>query len=73
MPIDVDFVLDEFIPHQLLQVSAFGSQIRHPIHHILYQMETVQFVLNPDVERRRDRAFFLVAPDVQVPIGPAIS
>ena len=72
MLIDVDFVLDELVLHQLLQVGPFGSQIRHPIHHVLHQMKPVQFVLHPYVERRRDRAFFLVASDMQVPIGPTI-
>ena len=32
----------------------------------------VQFVLHPDIEGGRDRSLFLVAPDVEVPVGPAV-
>ncbi len=73
MLIDVDFVLDELVLHQLLQVSPFGSQVQHPIRHVLHQMKPVQFVLHPDVESRRDRPLFLVSPNMQVAVGAAIS
>jgi hypothetical protein len=72
MLVDVDFVLDELVLHHLLQVGPFGSQIWHPIQHVLHQMKPVELVLHPNVECRRDCAFFLVSPNVQVPIGSAI-
>ena len=56
----------------LLQVGPLGAQMRQPIHHVLHQMEPVQVVLHPHVKGRRDRALFLVAPDVQVAVGPAV-
>ena len=42
------------------------------IDHVLHQVEAVQVVLHPHVEGRRDRALFLVAPDVEVAVGPAV-
>ena len=35
-------------------------------------MKPVQVVLHPHVKGRRDRALFLVTPDVEVAVGPAI-
>ena len=46
--------------------------MRQPIDHVLHQVEPVQVVLHPHVEGRRDGALFLVAPDVQVAVGPAV-
>ena len=70
--VDVLIVLDELVMDHLLQVGPLGAQLRQAIHHILHQVEPVQFVLYPDVKSRRDRALFHIAPDVQVAVGPAV-
>ena len=70
--VDVLLMLDELVLHCLLQIRAFSSQFRQPIDDVLHQVEPVQLVLHPHVERRRDRALFLVAPDVQVAVGSAV-
>src|ERR1039458_2376660 len=54
--IDVLLVLDELVPDHLLQIGAPGAQVRHAIHHVLHQMETIEVVLHPHVKRRRDGA-----------------
>ena len=70
--VDVLLVLDELVLHHLLQVGPLGAQLRQAIDHVLHQVEPVQVVLHPHVKGRRDRALFLVAPDVQVAVGPAV-
>jgi hypothetical protein len=70
--IDEMFVFDQLVFHLLLQVGAFGTQIWHPIHHVLHQMKTVNFILHPHVEWRRNGALFLVTADVEIAIGPAV-
>ena len=65
-------VLDELVLHLLLQVGALGTQVRQPIDDVLHQMEPVQVVLHPHIKGRRDRALFLVTPDVEVAVGPAV-
>ena len=65
-------VLDELVLHLLLQIGALGTQMRQPIDHVLHQVEPVQVVLHPHVKSRRDGALFLVAPDVEVAVGPAV-
>ena len=72
MLVNVMLVLDELVLHLLLQVVALRTQIRHAINHVLHQMKAIQIVLHPHVEGRCDRAFFLVAPDVQVLVGAAV-
>ena len=72
MLVDVLLVLDELVLHHLLQVGPLGAQLRQAIDHVLHQVEPVQVVLHPDVKGRRDRALFLVAPDMQVAVGPAV-
>ena len=72
MLVDVLLMLDELVLNHLLQVVPLSSQLRQAIDHVLHQMETVQFVLHPDVEGGRDRAFFLIAPDMKVAVGPAV-
>ena len=55
-----------------LQVGPLAPQVRQAIHHVLHQMKAVQIVLNAHVEGRGDRAFFLVAPDMEIWIGPPV-
>ena len=72
MLVDVELVLDQLVLDGLLQVSALGAQLRQAIHDILHKVEAVQLILHPDVEGRRDGALLLVAPDVEVAVGPAV-
>ncbi len=65
-------MLDELVLHRPLQVRPLGARIRYPIDHVLHQVKSVQVVLHPHVEGRRDRALFLVAAEVQIAIGPAV-
>ena len=66
------FVLDELVLHLLLQIISADAQLRQAINHVLDQMKSVQIVLDSHIESGRDRAFLLIAPDVQVLVGPAI-
>ncbi len=72
MLVDVMLVLDELVLHHLLQIGPLGAQVRQAIDHVLHEVESVQVVLHPHVEGRRDGAFFLVAADVQVAVGAAV-
>jgi hypothetical protein len=72
MFVDVVFVLDELVLHLLLQIGALGTQVWQPIDDVLHEMEPIQVVLHPHVKGSRDGALFLVAPDVQVAVGPAV-
>ena len=70
--VDVMLMLDELVLHLLLQIGSLGTQMRQAINHVLYQVEAVQVVLYPYVEGRSDRALFLVAPDVEIVVSPAV-
>ena len=59
-------MLDEVVLHRLFQVAPRGAQLRQPVDHVLNEVEPVEAVLHPQVERRRDRAFLFVAADVEV-------
>jgi len=65
-------MLDELVLHVLLQIRPLSAQLRQTIDHVNHEMEAVQVILHPHVERGRDGALLLVAPDVQVLIGSAI-
>ena len=72
MLVDVMLVLDELVLHELLQVGPLGAQVRQSIHHIQDQVEAVEIILHPHVKGGRDRAFLLVASDVQIAVGAAV-
>ncbi len=72
MLVDVVFVLDELVLHALLQVRAARPESSSAVDHVLHKVETIQFVLHAHIEGSGDGAFFLVTPDVQVPIRSAI-
>ena len=72
MLIDVTLVLDELVLDHLLQVGPLAPQVRQAIHHVLHEMKAVQVILNAHVEGRGDRAFFLVAPDMEILVGPPV-
>src|ERR1700677_1667730 len=70
--LDVLFMLDEFVLHDLLQVRALRSKLRYAIDHILHKVKAIQFVLHANVEGCGDRAFLLVSADVEVSIRPPV-
>ena len=72
MLIDIKLMLDQLIANHLLQVVALTTQSRHAIHDVLHKMEAVEVVLHPHIEGSRDCPLFLVAPDMEVAVGPAI-
>ena len=72
MLVDVMLVLDEFVLELLLQVRASRAQLRQPIDHVHHQVEPVEVILHPHIKGRGDRAFFLIAADVQVAIGSPV-
>src|SRR5262249_28948057 len=63
---DVLLMVDEFVVDGLLGVSSSRTQLRHTIDDIVHQMETIEIVDYAHVEWRCRRAFFLVAPYVNV-------
>src|SRR5271154_6401895 len=70
--IDIEFVLDEFVLDELIEIRAFGSQAGNAIDYILHKVEAVEVVLYSDVKGGGDRSLFLVSADVNVAVGPAI-
>ena len=74
---DVLLVIDQLVVDRLLEVRGPGAELRQPVDHVFTQVEAVQVVHHDHVERRRRRAFFLVAAHVQVlviraPVGQAM-
>ena len=70
---DVLLVLDQLVAHDLLGVGRAGAELRDAVDHVADQVEPVEVVEHHHVERRRGRAFFLVAADVEVVVvGAAI-
>ncbi len=72
MLVNIMLVLNKLVLHLLFQVVSLSAQSWDAINHIQHQMESVQLVLNSYVKGRRARAFFLIAPDMDVAIGPAV-
>ena len=58
--------MDEAVLHGLFQVAPRGAQLRQPVDHVLDEVEPVEAVLHPQVERGGDRALLFVAADVEV-------
>ena len=72
--IDVLLVLDQLVLELLFKINASGSGLRQTINRVHDEMKTIEIVQHRHVERRGDRAFFLVAADVDVVmISAAIS
>ena len=72
MLVDIVFVLDKFVPHDLLQVITLVAQVLQKIDRILHQMEAIQPVLNAHVEGCRDGAFLVVAAHMKIAIGAPV-
>ena len=64
--VDVLAVFDERVADGLLGVGGARAELRQAIDHILHQMETVHLVQHDHIERRRGRAFLLVAAHMKV-------
>src|SRR4051812_24595103 len=64
--------LDLHVAKLLLRMSARDVKRRDAVDHVLRDCESVDLILDREVERRVDVALLLVAAHVQVPvIGPA--
>ena len=72
MLVDVLLMLDELVAHRLLQIGALAAEIGQFVDDVFNEMKAVDLVLHAHIERRRDRAFFLVATDMQIAIGSAV-
>jgi len=71
--IDILPVLGQLVRELLLQVDAPVAGLRQAINRIPDEVETVEIVEHRHIERRGDRAFFLVAAHVDVVvIGAAV-
>ena len=66
MLVDIELVLDELVLELLLEIGPFTASLRQSMDHIHHKMEAIQIVENRHIERRRDRAFFLVAAYMEV-------
>ena len=63
---DVLPMLQQLVVQALLEVRGLGAKLRQAVDHVAGQVKAVQVVQDRHVERRGDRAFFLVAADVNV-------
>ena len=63
---DIVFVLDQLVAHLLLEIGTPAPKLGELLHYIDDKMKAVQTVLDAYVERRRDRAFLVVAAHMQV-------
>jgi len=72
MFIDIVFVFDELIAHDLFEIVAFGSDMRHSVDDVQYEVETIDLILYAHIEGRGNGAFFLVAANVHVVVGAAV-
>ena len=62
------------VPELLLGMGAGDMQTRHPVDHVDCQAETVNLVLDGQLQRSVDVALFLVASHMQVGVvGSAVS
>src|SRR5882724_13609275 len=64
--IDIAFVLDQLIAQLLLQINTPAAGLRQTIDGVHHQVKTIQVVQHRHIERRGDRAFFLVPAHVEV-------
>ena len=65
-------MLNELVAHLLVEISAAIAEVRQLEEHRLNEVETVDFVLDADVERGRDGAFLVVTMNVEVVVVAAI-
>lgn len=61
---DILFVLNKFVAHLLVEVSASVSELGKVLDCFHYKVETVNIVLHTNVERRCNGSFFFVTTDV---------
>jgi len=64
-------VPDESVLHELAEPRGLGAQSRHPVNHVLHEVEAVHLVHHHHVERGGGGAFLLVAADVDVVVAVA--
>ena len=70
--VDVLLMLNEFVAHLLIEVSATVAKIWQLKEHRLNEVEAIDFILDADVEWSGDGSFFVVAMDVDVVVVTAI-
>src|SRR5664280_1446797 len=70
--INIYLMFDELILHHLFQIGPFSAQMRQSVNNVLHQVEPVKFVFYPDVERRGNRSFFYISPDMYIPVSSAV-
>ena len=72
MALDIPAALHQLVIHTLDQIGAPVAQGVHPPDHVDNQVEPVDVVQGPHVERHGDGALLLVAPDVEVLVVPVV-
>src|SRR3984957_16774515 len=75
--LDVFAVIDQLVADLLFGIGGPLAKLRHAIDDVADEMESVEVVDHAHIERRRGRALFLVAADMNVivprpPIGQAM-
>ena len=63
---DIHVVFLQFVHQLLFQASSLVAGLRHAVDGVHHKMKTIEIVQHRHVEGRRDRAFFLVAANMQV-------
>ena len=65
-------MLNEFVAHLLVEVSAAVAEVWQLKEHGLNQVEAIDFVLDADIEGGGDGAFFVITVDVEVVVMTTI-
>ena len=65
-------MLDELVLDHLFEVGTLCTQLWQTIDYILNEVETVQVILHPHVERRGNGALFLVSTGMEVAVGTVV-
>ena len=65
-------MLNELVAHLLVEVCAAVAKVWQLKEHRLNEVETIDFILDADVEWSGDGSFFVVAMDVDVMVVTAI-
>ena len=66
--VDVLAVFDQLVRELLLQVDAAVAGLRQAVNRVHHKVEAIEVVQHRHIKRGGDRAFFLVAADVDVPV-----
>ena len=61
-------MLDQFVLKLLLKIGPLAPRPWHAVNGVHHEVKAIQIVQYCHVEGRGDRAFFLVAPDMDIPV-----